>query len=255
MNCATLRAALLLTAAGLFAVPAMPQQAAGANQPKMLHRTTFLVKPDKAPDFQDLIRNRILPAHEKNGRQLSTWRGTGLGNTFRFTFVTTHDKFAELDKGPGWSEAMGEGAAATTWARFRDSITSMEGSIDRIRWDLSYQNSDAPVGMAVIVTLISAPGREAEIEAFLKNDVTAAHKKVGSRGFLVRQNVFGGMGERQYMITVPIENFAELDKGSALTRALGEEGWAKLRTRMAPLFASVEYFVARRVADLSTKPN
>jgi hypothetical protein len=82
----------------------------------------------------------------------------------------------------------------------------------------------------------------------------AAHKKVGSKGYLVRQNIFGGAGQRQYMISVPIDNYAELDKGSALTQALGEEGWAKLQTRIAPLFSSVEYFVAQRQADLSTKP-
>jgi hypothetical protein len=71
----------------------------------------------------------------------------------------------------------------------------------------------------------------------------------------VRQNIFGGAGERQFMISVPIENYAELDKGSALVRALGAEGWAKLRTRNAPLFSSVEYFVASRVENLSTKQN
>jgi hypothetical protein len=256
MNRISRRTVLLLATTGLLAVPAIAEQGANPDQPKMLRRTSFLVKPDKAPEFQDLIRSRIVPAHEKNGRQMSTWRGSGaMGDMFRFTFVSTHDSFADFDKGPGWDEAMGEGAAATTWARFRDCITSMEGSVDRIRWDLSYGDRAEPVAMAVIVTLISAPGKEAEIEAFLKNDVAAAHKKVGSRGFLVRQNIFGGAGERQFMISVPIENYAELDKGSALVRALGAEGWAKLRTRNAPLFSSVEYFVASRVENLSTKQN
>jgi len=255
MKCLTRRTALLLTTAGLLAIPAMPLQAADADQPTMLHLMTLQVKPDKAPDFQDLVRNRIVPANEKNGRSLSTWRGTGLGDMFRFTFLTTNDKFAELEKGPGWGEAMGEGAAATTWARLRDCITSMEGSIDLIRRDLSYRADNDPFDRAVIVTLIAAPGKEPEIEAFFKNDVVAAHKKVGTRGFVVHQNIFGGAGERQYVVAVPIKDYAELDKGSALTQALGREGWAKLRSRISPLFASVEYHVARRVANLSTKPN
>jgi len=219
----------------------------------MLRLTTFQVKPGKAVDFQDLVRNRIVPAYEKNGDRLSTWRGTGLGNFFRFTFVSRADKFAELDEGAGWAEAMGEGAAATTWARFRDSIDSMESSIDRFRWDLSYRKDNDPFDMAIIITAAATPGKNSEIEAFFKNDVIAAHKKVGTRGFVVRQNVYGGHGE--WVVAVPIENYAELDKGSALVRALGAEGYAKLRTRIAPLFTSVEYRVARRVDDLSTKSN
>lgn len=255
MNFFTRRTMLLLAAAGLLAVPALAETSAKPEQPKMLHRTTFSVKPEKAPEFQELIRDRIIPGYEKIGHEMSTWRGSGaMGDLFRFTFVSTNNSFAELEKGPRWGEAMGEGRAADTWARFRDCITSMESSMDRIRWDLSYSKSDEPTKMAVIVNLIAAPGKNAEIEAFFKNDVIAAHKKVGSKGFLVRQNLFGGAGERQYMVSVPIDNYAELDKGSALTRALGEEGWAKLRDRISPLFSSVEYFVAQRQADLSTKP-
>lgn len=255
MNCFSRRSVLLLATSGLLAVPLMAQQGANPEQPKMLHRTTFFVKPEKAPDFQDLIRNHIVPAHEKNGHQMSTWRGSGaMGDFFRFTFVSSHDSFADFDKGPGWDKAMGEGAAATTWARFRDCITGMESSVDAIRWDLSYRNMEGEAKMAVLVHIIAAPGKNAEVEAFFKNDVMAAHKKVGSKGYLVRQNIFGGAGQRQYMISVPIDNYSELDKGSALAQALGEEGWAKLQTRIAPLFSSVEYFVSQRRADLSTKP-
>lgn len=108
------RMALLLVTAGLVGIPAMPQEAADADQPEMLRIIRFEVKPGHAPDFQDLVRNRIIPAYEKSGRSMSTWRGTALGDLFTFAFVSIPDDFAELDAGAGWGEAMGEGAAATT---------------------------------------------------------------------------------------------------------------------------------------------
>jgi hypothetical protein len=255
MRLFTCRTALLLCSMVLLAIPAMPQQAVDADQPTMLRITRFDVKPGQAGDFQDLVRNRIIPAYEKNGRSVSTWRGTALSNQFRFAFVSTPNSFAELDEGAGWVEAMGEGAAASTWARFRDSITSMQGVVDRYRHDLSYRADSDPLTMVILVDLIGAPGKNAEIEQFFKRDVVAAHKKVGSRGFTVRQNIFGGQGDRQWTVAVPIENFAEIDQGSALVRALGQEGWAALGTRIAPLFTSVEYSVVRRVDDLSTPSN
>jgi len=251
----TSRTALLLTSAVLLTIPAIPQQAANADLPTMLRVTRFEVKPGQAVDFQDLVHNRIIPAYEKNGHSMSTWRGTALGNQFTFAFVSTPNNFAELDEGAGWVEAMGEGEAATTWARFRDSITSMHGLVDRYRHDLSYRADSDPLTMVILVDLLGAPGKNAEIEQFFKRDVVAAHKKVGSRGFTVRQNIFGGQGDRQWTVAVPIENFAELDKGSALVRALGQEGWAALGNRIAPLFTSVEYSVVRRVDDLSTPSN
>ena len=252
MRVFTHRAALLIAVTTLLAIPAMPQQAAEADLPTMLRVTRFEVKPGKATVFQDLVRNRILPAYQKNGHAMSTWRGTQLANRFTFAFVSTPENFAELDRGAGWADAMGEGAAADTWARFRDSITSMTGVMDRYRHDLSYRPDNDPLTMVIIVDLIAAPGANAEIEQFFKRDVVAAHKKVGSRGFTVRQNIFGGQGDRQYTVAVPIENFAELDKGSALVQALGVDGWAALGKRIAPLFTSVEYSVVQRVEGLGT---
>lgn len=131
----------------------------------------------------------------------------------------------------------------------------MRGLIDRRRPDLSYRADSDPLTMVVLVNLVGAPGANDEIEQFFKNDVVAAHKKVGSRGFTVRQNIFGGHGDRQWTVAVPIDNFAELDKGSALVRALGRDGWAALNKRIAPLFTSIEFSVVRRVDNLSTQPN
>ena len=77
-----------------------------------------------------------------------------------------------------------------------------------------------------------------------------AMRKAEVEEYLVHQTVFGG-DANEYVTIAMFRKFADLDRGSPLVRALGEDGTRALIGKLGPLTRSVERYVIKRNAGLS----
>jgi hypothetical protein len=103
---------------------------------------------------------------------------------------------------------------------------------------------------AMITNFYLLAGKEAEFNAWMKNDYLPAMKKAEVKNFWVSQTVFGGEPNERITVRL-IKNMAEFDAGPVLTRALGQEGALKVRAKSAGIIGSVHYSVLHYRADLS----
>jgi hypothetical protein len=70
------------------------------------------------------------------------------------------------------------------------------------------------------------------------NEFMPAFKKSDAKGLLVHQTVFGG-DPHEYVLLVPIDNFADLDKGHPVARAIGMDAWRAMRDKMPGMVTDV----------------
>ena len=107
-----------------------------------------------------------------------------------------------------------------------------------------------PPKLAVISITSVVPGRVTDYENHVKTDILPLQKQAQSLGYLVSQTVFGGDGNEFASLTL-FNSFADIDKGPAAIRVLGQAGAAKLATKAAGLIAHTERMVVRYNSDLS----
>ena len=72
-------------------------------------------------------------------------------------------------------------------------------------------------------------------------------------GTAVSRTVFGGNGNEYHVVTY-LDSFAEIDKGPAQVRVLGQAAAAALAAKGAAHVANVERTILRLVPDLSFRP-
>lgn len=83
-----------------------------------------------------------------------------------------------------------------------------------------------------------------------KNEVVPALKKAGqtSRTVLVT-SLFGNAQE--YLIITPFEKYADFDSGNPMIKALGEQGAARLQSKLLKCTNSTTSYAVTRMAELS----
>jgi hypothetical protein len=101
------------------------------------------------------------------------------------------------------------------------------------------------------VTVIS--GHAEQYEAYIKNDVLPVLKKGTVVGTAVSRTVFGGNANEYHLLTF-LDSFAEIDKGPAQVRVLGQAAAAALGAKGTMHIASTERTILRYVPDLSFRP-
>jgi hypothetical protein len=79
----------------------------------------------------------------------------------------------------------------------------------------------------------------------------AAYKKAGIPERVVLQTVFGDLSE--YISVMPIAKFGDLDNTGALERALGAEGYAKIRRRAGAVTQSLHRIASLSMPELSLR--
>lgn len=212
------------------------------------------VKPDMVSDYEDFVKKESIPAQKKGGiKWRATWQTAGFGEGFEYVIVTPIENFAQFDGQSAITKALGQEGMRAFTAKQRKFITSVHTYAAIERPDLSFQGEMAEPKLGVVTITHVVPGHIQEYENIIRNDVVPAMKKAGVRGFFVSQTVFGGNANEFVAVTL-YDSFADLDKGSPLVRALGQEGFNKLLQKGAGIIASQERVVARYNADLSFMP-
>jgi hypothetical protein len=246
-----LLAVLCLT---LFAAPGVVSLAQGQAPPQRqwLMITVVHVKPEMLTDYMNFQKNEAIPTLQKGGvKERSAWQEAAFGEAFQYVFITPIDSLAQFDGDSPVQKALGKEGAEAYLAKARTFVSSVHTYGSLTRPDLSYvpEMMGAPK-LAVITTVNIAPGRRTQFEKLLKDEVVPAMKKAGVKGFFVSQTAFGGDGNA-YASLALYDNFAEIGKGSPLTRALGPEGAVKLGQKFAGIMTHIESSIQRYNADLS----
>ena len=145
---------------------------------------------------------------------------------------------------------MGDAGTPPNWP-VSPMVTAQRTYAIRTRPDLSYvADPAARPKMAILTTVTVKADRLMDFETFIKGEWIAALKKGGGKYYGVNQVVYGG-NTTEYMTLVGIDNFAELDKGHPVNRALGDDGLVKLMTKAGGFAQNIDRRVIRLDTDLS----
>ena len=234
---------------------AQPRQKAPAKPPEWLNVQVVRVKPEMLTEWQDLQRNETIPGLKKGGLTWrAAWQTAVFGESYEYVLVSQIEKFAQFDGTSPLEKALGAEGLRAYGAKLRRLINSSHTYAIMGRPDLSYEKEmTGPPKMALITSSHVVPGRNLQFESLIKNEVVPAMKKAGVGGFWMNQTVFGG-DVHEYVSLVIFDNFADLDKGLPLVRALGQAGANALLQKISGLVAHQERSVSRYVADLSIEP-
>lgn len=209
------------------------------------------VKPEMRQEWQDLQKNEVNPAFKKAGiSERWVWE-TVVGDLRTYYSVIALENFAQLDEPGPLKRALEPERRIVLLQKLSKCINARKRSTIVLRPDLSIEKEQgSPSPLAVVIEVSLLPGKQKAFESLFKSEVLPALRKAGVQEFLASQTVFGGSPTQLTFLSM-IPNFAQLDKGPPLVRALGREGAEKLAEKFAGLTSSVNYTIARFNAELS----
>ena len=178
------------------------------------------VRPERLPDFIKLYRDEINPALRKAGVPWrSVWRTGEFGETYERHFVTPMASFAELDAGGQLGRVLEPRKRDRVLERLRRSIDRRRSYAVLHRADLSVEGDPSGLPIARVTNLQVAPGRGAEVEAFLRENIETFRAAGVVFGVYERQF---GPGPVVWQIVENLRSYAELARDGIL-RAFGNE--------------------------------
>jgi len=203
-------------------------------------------------EYQDFVKKELIPTLQKGGvKERSAFTTAVFGEAFEYVYVTPIESLAQYDGQSPVVKALGEEGAQAFGAKGRRLIVSSRTFAVQTRPDLSYMGKMTPQPKyAVINSVHIAPGRNAEFENLVKNDIVPTMKKAEVAGYLVSQTAFGG-DVNEYTSLTLYDNFADIGKGSPLVLVLGQEGFNRFRQKAAGIIVHHERSVGRYVPELS----
>ena len=158
-------------------------------------------------------------------------------------------KFAEFDSDSPQLKALGAAANQKLGEKLRRCILSANSFLTTQMADLSNPAQGAPAARQTITRFRVAPGKAQDFENVVKTDVLPAFKKAKIPLAVNRRGL--GTNGNDFVAISPFNKYAELDAGSAATRALGQDGLAKVNAKLVGVANVLETTVQTRVNDLS----
>jgi hypothetical protein len=251
---ASLAAAVVcvMASAGIRAQPA----AAAAPQRNWYSVTITTVKAERVADWLEIQKSQTIPMQQKGGiKSRETWQaGAPFGEGNSYGIVTPIDKFATYDMPPLARRILGD----APWRVYQDKLAAMTVSRRTFAVQDRAELSITPAASAKIVAAILqdvtvVSGHAEQYETYLKNDVLPVLKKGNVLGTAVSRTVFGGNGNEYHVVTY-LDSFAEIDKGPAQVRVLGQAAATALAAKGSAHIANIERTILRFVLDLSYRP-
>ena len=174
----------------------------------------------------------------------SVSRTAAFGDTYRFVIVKPLTQFARLDR-PGRSDP----ARVPVESRIRRTVTSRQTFALRTTPDIDNPLPDGRDPALMLVQLVSVvPGRERDYIRVMAEEVLPHFKEANMHHSSGALTLGGDSG---YVHFFHLGNFAALDQGSPMARALGPEGALEVTSKLAGVLARTEQWVVRHLPDLS----
>jgi len=207
------------------------------------------VLPRELDDFIELQLEEVNPALQRAGVPWrSAWRTAEFGNTYERLFVTPVASLADLDYGGPLARVLEPDRLERIRDRVRRTLSSRQSYAVRYRPGLSVESDDVSgLSLAWTTTIQVAPGRVADWEAFLRENLPQF--RGADVVFGVYERVFGP-GPAVWQIVENHASFSELDRPTILQRTFGEQA-DEIASRLAGVLLSVERSVLRYDPELS----
>ena len=233
---------LALLTPALLAAPAWGQDPA-----PWLEMTIVHVDPARVDEF--LAAQREISALDEEAGV--PWRSVGrtavFGDTYRFVITSPLANFARLDR-PGDDD----GARAGAVSRIRNVITSRATYAVRTAPTLDNPLPDDETPTLMLVQVVSiAPGREQAYLQVMAEDVLP-HFDEAEMHHTTGALTFGGEGG--YVHVFHVDDFAALDQGSPMARALGAPASLEVLARLSGIVTRSEQWLVRYLPDVSFRP-
>ena len=233
--------------AGLVLACALPAQSLAQEAPETspwMEMALVSVAPGQVDEF--LAAQRELAALDKTAG--ASWRSVsrtaGFGDRYEFLITTPLTQFGQLDR-PGRPDA----ARAGIENRIRRTITSHTTLALRTTPDIDNPlPADREPALTLVQWVTVVPGREQDYIRVMAEDVLPHFEEANMHHSSGSVTLGGDSG---YVHFFQLNNFAALDQGSPLARALGPEGALEITSKLAGVLARSEQWVVRFLPELS----
>ncbi|MBP6823765.1 MAG: hypothetical protein KA368_19600 [Acidobacteria bacterium] len=208
--------------------------------------------PGMSDEWRKFYQTEILPVLKKAGVKEQTVAVTIYGDTRRYIIVTPLESLAQLDEPAILNKVLGAEAAHALSIKQGRFLAEWQRYVTAARPDLSIPATLKDPKLAISIKHTVAPGRNAEYEKWVKENLLMAGKKADSKGALATKVVFGG-DQNEYRTYVLADSYADVIKLQAgMTKAAAE---LKLSLTPPPgVVNQVEVTVVRLVPELSIQP-
>jgi hypothetical protein len=237
-----------MLAASAIAIAAFAQEEPPRPKaPPWIELTVVDVSPSMVDEF--LAVERELSARAK--RTKTPWRIVSrtevFGDRYRFLIDTPLEKLAVLDK-----KSDPDPELESLAHRLEKCITRQETYAIRTLSEIDNPlPENEPEDLMVVNHVRVFPGREQDYMNVMTRDVLPHFNEAGAHH--VTGSVALG-GDSGFIHLFYVKDFAELDKGSPVVRALGPEGAQEVTKKLSGIVAQSELWLARVLPDVSYRP-
>jgi len=250
--CITLGLLLLVAALTNFGFTQSKKTQSTAPPQEQAYRIiTVTVKPGMGPEWENFLKNELIPAMKKGGvKQYGVWRTAGFGDPDNYLLTSPMGSLAELDDPSPLVKALGQDGVAALAAKRQRFVANARTYMITTKTNLSIApKSGYVLKRGVLATNTIAPGRTEDFEKNYK-EVVAAIGKANPKGVLTAKLGLGG-NPNEYTTLILFDSFADLDKFvPAVGKALAE---AKLAPQTGIVMHS-ERTVIMNIPELSIQP-
>ncbi len=211
---------------------------------------TTKVKPEMRREFEGCLKEWIT-AYRKAGTLWFFTFETFAGDTTEYTTVLPVLRFGDLDEPSAIRTVLGDGRSERLSRKTARCYTSQICQYATPHTELEIKHGEALMrGYWVETRTLVAPGKMVEYLNWLKSDYSPALEKAGVQGFRVSQPIFGAAGGEIVTMRL-IKNLTEIDGGTVLSRAVGEDQARTVASKSVALVSSSSTRILRMRSDLS----
>ena len=162
-----------------------------------------------------------------------------------YVAVSYYRKWAEMDQPPPPNPVI-----TGLLARINSCVESSERRIDLIDPALSIRDTTAMPNLVQVVRVSVRPDKVNEYLALAKGTSLPAFRKAG-----VKRRIFArvrlGAPSSEFVTSVGLDKWADLDSPSPLQKALGEQGYQDYVAKLSALIYRSQFDVYRYLPDAS----
>jgi hypothetical protein len=232
----------------LVSLPTVAAQPQAQNDddapPAWVQLSVVQVAPARVAEFMAVQRELMDRARDGETEWRTVSRTAVFGDNYRFLIATPGENLAGFNAGGNAAPEL-----ASLINRLERTITSRQSYAIRTLADLDNPlPEDEEPGVMVINLSKITPGREQEYYDVMATDVFP-HFDEAEMHHITGSLALGGDGG--YLHLFYLDNFANLDQGSPVVRALGPEGAQAVTEKLAGVVTSSEQWIASLVPELS----
>jgi hypothetical protein len=214
------------------------------------------VKADRVDEYRDAAK-QMVALYQKIGYERASTVWLSQTGDREFARVSYHKTWSELDFTPNPKFQPVLGDFQRLIARLNASAESFHRVIDEVQPELSIlaplPTLDTMPRMARVLVSSVRPDKISDYTALIKNDVMPAYKKAGTKMYFVSRTRYGG-ATNQFRSVIFMDQWADLDGGLPIRKAMGEAGYNALMAKIGAIVTRSEATIYSFQKDLSYLP-